>query len=480
MDDADLSTILVDLRKLEAGWATLQTMHTLLARVRRSGKRVVAYLPEGGGSREYYVAAAADEIWLAPAGTLALTGLALESTYLAPALEKFGLRAQVEAAGRYKTAGEPLVRRSMTPENAEMLGEILDEIEGLLVDAVGETRKLGPLTAKEILGSGPFSPERARELGLIDGICYPDQLARKLAPKGKDKAKIRRWNTYARGRHLMGSIPLGRKQLAVVELRGMLVEGKNRALRGVVGAKDVVKQLRELRRDRSVAAVVLYIESRGGTVVASDQIRREVERLGRRKPVVAYMANVAASGGYMVAAAAHQVVAQPASLTGSIGVVAGKVSAQHLLERLGLHQQSVRRGANSTFASPSTGWTGTERRAMRDLITDHYRHFVDVVARGRRISKETVEAAAEGRVWTGRQALERGLVDQLGGLAEAIAAARETSQEAAKAIVTPMRPPRPKLPQMLLPRQLSTALTWAEIAEADAVWALEPLELRIH
>jgi len=173
-------------------------------------------------------------------------------------------------------------------------------------------------------------------------------------------------------------------------------------------------------------------------------------------------------------------VAQPVSLTGSIGVVSGKVSGRRLLESLGLHRESVRRGTHATFESPAEGWTASERRAQRELIEDAYRHFLDVVARGRRMPIDRVEASAEGRVWTGRAAQERGLVDHLGGLGRAIELARETTPEARTALIQPVRPPRPKLPELLLPQSLAAVAAWATVAEAGAVWALEPLELRIH
>lgn len=483
IEDETLPCILIDIYRLETGWATLQTMHLLIAKARREGgKRVVAHLPEGGGLREYYVAVAADEIWLAPSAALSLTGLNIEATYLAPALERLGLRAQVVAVGRYKTAGETFVQRQMTPENAEMLGEILDEIEETAVSAIEETRKLGPVTSRELLSSGPYSSARALELGLIDDTCYADNLSTRLGKLlgTKGRAKIRRWPTYSKGRHILSSWPLGRKRLPVVELDGVLVEGRNRGLKSMVGAKDVVKMLGKLRKDSSVAAVVLHVNSRGGTVVASDQIRRAVERLGEKKPVIAFMSNVAASGGYMISAAAHQIVAQPMTLTGSIGVLAGKVSGRRLLESLGLHRQSLRRGAHAAFDSATEGWTASEKKALRDLIGDHYDQFVAVVARGRRIPTEQVLESAEGRVWTGRMARERGLVDTLGGLDTAIALARETSPEAHRALLQPLRPPMPRVPQMLLPQSVASALAWVEVAESNATWAIEPFELRIQ
>lgn len=479
-DDEDLSTILVDIEKLEAGWSTLQTLHDLLVNARRNGKRVIAHIPEGGGLREYYVATAANEIWLGPSAALSLTGFNIESTYFADAFERAGLRGQVEAVGRFKTAGENLVRDKMTPENREMLEAILGELEALLLESMAETRQLGPVEAQELIGRGPYSAESARELGLIDGVCYPDQLAQKLAPKGRNRAKINRWKSYAHGRHVNTIIPLGRGTLPVVEIRGMLVEGKNKGLKGVVGARDVVKQLRELKKDPHVPAVILYIDSRGGTVGASDQIRREVERLGEKKPVIAYMANVAASGGYMVSAAAQTIVAQRSTLTGSIGVLAGKVSGRRLLEGLGIKRQSVRLGDHTAFDSLAEGWSASERRAVRELISAHYQHFINVVARGRRIPTKRVEDSAQGRVWTGGQALERGLIDQLGGLAEAIAIARETSSAARRALVKPVRPPKPKLPMALLPKSLATAFNLLSVAEKSTTWAIEPVDLRIH
>lgn len=481
IEDDQLRTILLDIEHLETGWATLQTIHGLVAEARRAGKRVVAHLPEGGGLPEYHVACAATEIWLGPSAALALNGLTVEATYLADAFEKAGLQGQVEAAGRYKTAGEPLIRREMTKENAEMLGEILDEVEDALVKAVQETRRLGPVAARDLIGRGPYDADRAKELGLIDDAVYPDQLSRKLVPvdSTRSKARILRWPAYSRGRHRLGVWPLGRKTLVVYELSGVLVEGKGPGMKGVLGAHEVVKQLRRLRTDSRVAGIVVSIESRGGTVVASDQIRREVEQLGEKKPVVAYVHNVAASGGYMIAAATHQIVAQRTALTGSIGVLAGKVSGHRLLERLGLHRQVVRRGRHTSFASPVEPWTAAERQAVREMVQAHYRRFVEVVARGRRLPVAQIERAAEGRVWTGRMALELGLVDREGGLSTAIEAVREATPEARRALVEARRPRLPLFPKYLVPRQLASALSLATVLETGASLALEPFELRV-
>jgi protease-4 len=215
-------------------------------------------------------------------------------------------------------------------------------------------------------------------------------------------------------------------------------------------------------------------------VVASDQIRREVERLAEKKPVVAHVCDVAASGGYMIVAAAHQIVAQRTALTGSIGVLAGKVSGHRLLERLGLHRQVVRRGRNASFASPAEPWTADERQAVRAMILAHYRGFIEAVARGRRLPPEQIERAAEGRVWTGGRALELGLVDLEGGLARAIEVARESSPDARRALVEARRPRVPLLPRRLVPRELAGALALAQVLESGTVLAIEPFELRIR
>lgn len=482
-EDPSLPCILVEIGHLGLGWSSLETLHELLAGAGRkgAGKRVVAYLPEGGGPRELYVASAADEIWMAPSAALSLTGLKVESTYLADALEAAGLAAQVEAMGRFKNAGEPLVSNEMSPESRLVLGEVLDEVERLILPALAEGRRMGEERARELLGRGPYAADRAEELGLVDGVCYPDQLASRLAPDGRQEARIRRWPAYARGRVLaLGRWPWQARSLAVLELSGVIVDGESPAMKGVLGAKDAVKALELLRKDRSVAAVVLHVDSRGGTVLGSDQIRREVERLARRKPVVACMGDVAASGGYMIASAAHTVLARRATLTGSIGVVAGKLSARRLLEGLGLRLASLRRGENTAFDSTVEPWSAGERAALRAMIASSYRHFIEVVAKGRRMPPETIEASAEGRVWTGSAALERGLVDRLGGLSEAIAAAREAAPEARKAVVEPVLPRRPRLPRLGLPGPLGAIAALALAASSTRPLAIEPFDLHVR
>jgi protease-4 len=215
-------------------------------------------------------------------------------------------------------------------------------------------------------------------------------------------------------------------------------------------------------------------------VLGSDQIRREVERLARAKPVIAYMADVAASGGYMIAAAAHQIVSQATTLTGSIGVVGGKLSAGRLFERLGLKRHALRRGKNASFDALSEGWTASEREAMAAMLQAHYRHFIKVVADGRRLSPAHVEGLAEGRVWSGRAACESGLVDRIGGLSTALSLARQASPLALHAVVESARPQAPRVPRLPLRGPLAGLAALGALASVPASLALAPFDLQIR
>jgi len=480
--DENLEHVLVIIGGIEASWPALESLRAALDEVVESGKRLTAFLPDGGSAREYYLACAASEIYTAPASALMLTGLGVESTYFAHALEKVGAKAQVVAAGRFKSAGEVFVRRSMSQENTEVVGEILDDVEDLLLESATQARRLGPDRARELLGGGPYGPEEALRLGLIDGVCYGDSFGAKLAREGERRAVIRPYDSWRRGR-VRREIrwPWERSILPIVEVHGVIVDGQGPGLSGVVGAKSLVKLLNGLRHNRQVNGVVLHIDSRGGTVLGSDQIRRSVERLAQKKPVVAFMDGVAASGGYMVAAAAHQVVTERTTLTGSVGVIAAKITAGGLLERLGLHRSSIIRGKNSSFGSATAPWTASERTAMRSLIDEYYRYFVDVVARGRRMPVDQIETAAHGRVWTGRRAVEIGLADHLGGLGLAVETAREAMGGGKRARVVPMRPKAPRrLPSLPLPGATADVLIAALLASRGEALALLPSELRIR
>ncbi|HEU5098115.1 MAG TPA: S49 family peptidase, partial [Roseiflexaceae bacterium] len=372
-----------------------------------------------------------DEILVPPSAFLMITGLRAEVQFLKDALAKVGLAAEVEAVSPYKAAGETFVRSDISPENREQLDRLLDLRFAQIVSAIGAARGITADAARAAIDAAPLSASAAHERGLIDRLCYEDELETHLKAGERDP-KILEWAAAKRALRL----PMARRQrklVAVVPIEGMITGGHSRSLPFPIpllggqqaGADSVAQALRQVERSRRVAAVVVYVNSRGGDAFASDLMWREVLRVRQRKPVVVAMGDAAASGGYYIAAPASAIVAQPGTLTGSIGVVSLRPITAGLLERAGVNTVVLSRGAHSGVFSISQPPSEDERLALRDLIFISYAEFKQRVREGRAMTEERLEPIAGGRVWLGQEALELGLIDQLGGLPEALVKAQE-------------------------------------------------------
>ena len=457
--DPRAAGVLLKIDGLSAGWATLQSLRDEIGRLRQGGKRVVAYLVTPD-LRGYYAACAADEILVPPAAFLTIVGLRSEIQFLKDALSKVGLAAEVEAVSPYKSAGEQFVRSDISPENREQLERLLDGRFAEVVRAIGAARALDDDAVRAAIDAAPLSAPAARERGLVDGLCYEDELAAWLGlpatdhsggiekkiedrlPASNDSSRppsaakkeaiILDWGA---ARKVLRLPPARRPRglVAVVPVEGAIVAGHSRSLPlpipllggAQAGAASVAQALRQVERNRRVAAVVLYVNSPGGDAFASDLIWREVLRVRRQKPVVVAMGDVAASGGYYIAAPASAIVAQPGTLTGSIGVVSLRPIASGLLERAGVNTVVISRGARSGLLSIVEPPSEDERQAWRDLIFTSYHDFQRRVREGRDMTEQQLDPIAGGRVWMGAEALGLGLVDQLGGLPEAVLRAQE-------------------------------------------------------
>jgi protease-4 len=431
--DPNTRGVLLRINGLEAGWATLQSLRDELALVRRSGKRVVAYVltPDTAG---YYVACAADEIILPPTAMLLLIGLRSEVQFLKPALDKVGIEFEVEAVSPYKAAGEQFVRSDMSPENREQLERLLDARFNALVGAISASRELSAEQVRAVIDRAPLGAQAALEAGLVDALCYEDELAERLKV-GTEAPIIQEWDD-AKGALRLQPLTFQRKMVGVVTVEGTIAMGTSRSLPVPIpqvggqqaGADSVIQALRQAEQHPRVAAVVLYVNSPGGDAFASDLIWREVLRLGKKKPVVVAMGDAAASGGYYIAAPAQSIVAQPGTLTGSIGVVMMRPIVEGLLERIGVNTVVLSRGAHSGLLSIAHAPNDDERQALRNLIARSYEEFKQRVRDGRKLSDEQLEPMAGGRVWMGEEALQLGLVDQLGGVPEAVLRAQELAK----------------------------------------------------
>lgn len=447
--DARVRGIVLRVHGLSAGMATVQSLRAALQEFRGQGKRVVAYVHEAD-LPGYYLAATADEIWMPEAGHWAVLGMRSEITFFRDAFDRAGVLPEFERIAEYKTAADPFMRSGLSEHHREVVESVLDSVMAGFVEEVAAARRLDPDALRAMVDRAPLGAHDAWTAGLIDGICYEDELPARLGSSTLPAA-LRPW---AQARRRLQTPYRWRSRAAVigvVELMGTIVTGESRDLPlplplvggRVAGSETVARALRVAERDPRVRAVVFHVDSRGGSALASDLIWREVERIKAAKPVVAFMGNVAGSGGYYVSCGARWIVAQPATVTGSIGVIAGKLTVRDLLGRFGLNREIVARGEAATIPSGFQAFTPTQLDRIRQEIQAVYRRFVGKVARGRARSEAEIEAVARGRVWTGRQAVEKGLVDELGDFSLAVRRAREMAgiSDAGGAVTVTIRPP---------------------------------------
>jgi protease-4 len=470
-------------------WGKLQELREAILDFRQSGKPVVAYL-EYGGEREYYLASAADQIFLLPTSPLDLTGLASYEVFLRGTLDRIGAFPDFVRIGAYKTAPNQLTERAFTPAHREMIESLNRDLYDQLVRGIAESRGKGADEVRRLLDEGPFTPDAARRAGLVDDLAYLDQLDDRVAAlkDGATPHELVEESAYQRVSAAAAGIR-PQSRVAVLYVSGLIVSGRSSydVVNGpTAGSDTVVEQLQRIRDDDTIRAIVVRVDSPGGSSVASDVIWRElmITRDGNpSRPLVVSMSDLAASGGYYVSMPAHVIVAQPGTLTGSIGVYAGKFALAGTMEKLGIATETVASGRNATMHSPFAPFTPEQRAKVQDYVNDFYQGFVQKAATSRRKRPEEIDAVAQGRVWTGRQAQEHGLVDALGGLDRAVAIAKDRAGIAADQDVELVTyPPRRTLYEALVERfQSSGALAWDQLltrADARAIAALTaPLRL---
>ena len=430
--DPQVDGVLLRLDGAPHGWGKVLSLRRALERVREAGKPVAAW-GERLGAEDLLLGSAASRLWLPPSGSVALVGLRAESVFVRGLLARLGVEADVVRVGGYKSAGEMFVRDSLSPEAREQTEALLDDLYGELVEGIARGRGLDSQAVRERIDAGPYTAPAAAEAGLIDGCLYPDELEEeleKLAPlPPQDRPGPRRVRVIdapfygalrardAGWRPLLGDLP----KVAYVVATGAI--HRVRGFSGI-GSDGLRGLLEKLARDPAVRGVVLRITSPGGDGLASDLLWRAVRVARRDKPVVVSMGDVAASGGYYVAAAADAVLAEAGTLTGSIGVVGGKLHAEELLERIGVTTEALERGSRAGLLAATRGFTPDERALVRREMEALYTTFLDRVAEGRAMSRRSVEKLAGGRVWSGLRARELGLIDALGGPLEALAETR--------------------------------------------------------
>jgi protease-4 len=424
--------LIITLGDVSAGLPALESLRRSLEGFRASGKRLIAYVITTN-LRTYYLASVADMVVAPESAELALHGLRTEATFLRTGLDQLGILPQFSHIAEYKSASNRFLYPSMPEPQREMLTSLLDSAFEEIVGAISRTRQLTGAEVRGAIDEGLLSALAARERRLLDTIAFGDQLPTMLS-NSSQPVTIHSWErARPRIRLPYHWRSVERRAVAIVPLLGAIVPGESRQLplplpgvgQQLAGHESVAQALRRAEQLPYIKAIVLYVDSPGGSAVASDLIWREVTRVQARKPVVVYMGTVAASGGYYVACGARHIVAGATTLTGSIGVVAGKMNLQGLLDKVGVHREIISRGATAAMPSAFESYSDSEWDKLQRWMEEIYQRFKMRVASGRSLEVEAVEALARGRVWTGRQALERGLIDELGDLEAAVRQAKQ-------------------------------------------------------
>ncbi len=462
--DPKMKGVVVRVGSLTGGWAKVQELRDAITRFRKSGKPAYAHL-ESCGNQEYYLATACSKIYAVPQALLLVHGLSAEVTFFRQALDKLGVEAQFEGVGRYKNYPNQFTEDRFTAPHREQTEALLDSLHSQYVSAIAESRKKTPAEVRSLLDGGPYDAASALRAGLVDELVYEDEL------EGRMKARER----VTPGRYVRGARGFGfdgRPKVALVYAVGEIMSGESESSPfggDLAGSSTLARAIRQARNDSTIRAIVLRVDSPGGSGTASEVIWRELSLARKSKPVIVSMGDVAASGGYYIAMPGDAIVAQPATITGSIGVFSGKFTLRGLYDKLGLRKEIVERGKNAAFFSEYRPWTEEERSKMRGLMVSFYGEFVAKAAKGRGRSYEEIDRVAQGRVWTGAEALKVGLVDRLGGLETALALVREKAKlgkdEELSLVVLPERK---GVFETLLERQEESASGGARLLPADA------------
>ena len=442
--DEKIAGVILEFRDLELGRGKIHELRTAIARARKAGKKVYADL-RSGESGDYVLAAACDEIVMPESGTLAVAGVRAEVTFYKDLLDKLGIQAEILQKGAYKGTGEIFTRSNMSREFREDIDSLVDDFYDQLIDTIAADRKLDRGRVKDLVDQGIFPASEAKAAGLIDRVAYRDELIDQLK-KSMNVDEIKLIEKYGKKKldedfsgfngflklmqMLTGNEPSDtsgkNKKIAVIYAAGEIVEGKGTSgLFGgeVIGGDTMIKALRDAEKNPKVVAIVLRIDSPGGSALASDLVWREVVQC--KKPIVASMGDVAASGGYYIAMGAKKIIAEPGTVTGSIGVVGGKIALKGLMDKVGVNTEIISRGKNSGWQSSSEPFTPSERDAWSKSMDDMYRQFTSKAADGRGIDlKHLQDDLAGGRVFTGRVAVGKHLVDRVGTLDDAVAEAK--------------------------------------------------------
>ena len=426
--DREVAGVLIKIGGSRYGIGRLQEIRDAILDFKASGKKVVGYMTNCS-TGNYLLASVCDRIVLHPSGEVRLIGLRSETSFYKGILDKLGIRADLEHIGEYKSASDIFTREKMSDAHREVQNAILDDLYGQLTQSIADKRNWTQDDVKSLIDQGPFTAKQALAHGIVDQLAYRDELkgiAKDLTGKNCRLVKARQYLGITEYEHDW-EVPL--PKIAIIEATGMMMTGESFTdpFTGTrtMGSTTIARAIRNVRKNSSVKAVVLRIDSGGGLVVAADTIWRELMRLKGVKPLVVSMGDVAGSGGYYIAAPADVIVAEPGTITGSIGVISGKYNLKGFYDKIGLHKEIIKRGKHADFYTDYGDYPVEEREIIRAQIQEIYEDFIGKVAEGRGMTKEAVDQIGRGRIWTGKQAKEIGLVDELGGLNLALSIARK-------------------------------------------------------
>lgn len=431
--DKRVGAVLIEMNFPQIGWGKAEELREAIKDFKGSGKPIFTYM-DIGLNKEYYIATATDKIFLPPAGDLYINGFAAEAMFYKGSLDKLGIEAEVIQIGpKYKSAPDQYTKKEMGDGQREVLNSLLDEYFGRLKSAVAESRGKTPEDVAAIIDGAPYHSDEAKSLNLIDESAYRDQvydqLKAKLGYKAEDKLRTVSGLDYRDVPPSSLGLEKG-DRIAVIYAAGAINMGSsgNSTFGGeMIGADTIVNAFNEAADDPSIKAIVFRVDSPGGSALASDLMWRSIENAkAKKKPVVVSMGDVAASGGYYISCNADRIIAQPTTITGSIGVFLGKPVVKGLYDWLGISNEYVMRGKNAGIFRETEKWTESERAKMQSQAEKiYFNDFLPKVSTGRKKTVEQINSIGQGRVWTGVQAKENGLIDEFGGIEKAIAIAKE-------------------------------------------------------
>lgn len=434
-NDDRIVGLLLDGRRDNAGngYAVMAEVREAITKFQAQGKKIIAY-DVAWSEREYYLGSVADEVLLNPMGIMEFNGMSSEQMFLQGAFEKYGIGVQVVRVGDYKSAIEPFTRKDLSPENRQQTQALLADLWNKFLSTVGESRELSPQNLQQIADEKGFiEPDKAKELKLIDEIAYFDNLTAKLRElTGESSAKTEsfrqiKFNDYASDRKTkLSAANTGKNTIAVIYAEGSIVGGKGNIEQ--IGSDRFSQEFRELRENDNVKAIVLRVNSPGGSATASEVILREILLTKEKKPVIVSMGNVAASGGYWISAGADQIFAEENTITGSIGVFGLLPNIQKIGNNHGITWDVVQTGKFADIDSSVRPKTDAELAIYQKSVAQVYNLFLQKVAEYRNLPQERVRQIAQGRVWSGKEAKKIGLIDQIGGLEDAIAFAAQRAE----------------------------------------------------